>query len=297
MRIIDSHHHLWSTSDHHYPLLAGPMHERGWGDWSALRANYLVTDFLHDARNQSLVKSVHVQANFDPTDPVGETKWLDEVANRPESRGFPHGIVAFANFGDAHVEELLELHARYPRVRGVRQVLNRHPNPVFNRAEHDWLSMPEWCNRLSLLRQYNWSFDVQVYHHQMVDVARLAGRYDDMQFVLDHVGMPVDRDQDSLAAWRAEMQLVADCPNVAVKLSGYGMTDRAWTADSIRQFVLGPIEWFGPERVMFGSNFPIDKLMADYDRLWNTYAELTAGFSVTERMAMFHDNAQRIYRL
>lgn len=297
MRIIDSHHHLWSASDHHYPLLAGPMHERGWGDWSALRANYLVTDFLHDARNQSLVKSVHVQANFDPTDPVGETKWLDEVANRPESLGFPHGIVAFANFGDAHVEELLELHARYPRVRGVRQVLNRHANPIFNRAEHDWLAMPEWRNRLSLLRQYNWSFDVQVYHHQMVDVARLAGRYDDMQFVLDHVGMPVDRDQDSLAAWRAGMQLVADCPNVAVKLSGYGMTDRTWTADSMRQFVLSPIEWFGPERVMFGSNFPIDKLMADYDRLWNTYAELTAGFSASERTAMFHDNAQRIYRL
>ena len=90
MEIIDSHHHLWDLGANHYPLLAGPMHERGWGDWSPLRANYLVADFLHDARNQELVKSVHVQANFDPRNPAGETAWLEEVANRPESRGFPH---------------------------------------------------------------------------------------------------------------------------------------------------------------------------------------------------------------
>src|SRR4051812_19246580 len=117
MRIIDSHHHLWDSAAHFYPLLAGPMHERGWGDWSPLRANYLVSDFLHDARNQDLWKSVHVQANFDPSNPVGETAWLEQVASQPESRGFPHGIVAFANLADPAVAAVLEGHAQYPRVR------------------------------------------------------------------------------------------------------------------------------------------------------------------------------------
>jgi predicted TIM-barrel fold metal-dependent hydrolase len=297
MRIIDSHHHLWDSSAHHYPLLAGPMHERGWGDWSALRANYLVSDFLADARNQDLWKSVHVQANFDPTNPVGETAWLDRVATQPESRGFPHGIVAFANLADPQVDQVLEGHARYPRVRGIRQVLNRHPDPVRNRAEHDWLAEPLWRDNLGKLRAFGWSFDVQVYHHQMADVATLARRYDDMQFILDHAGMPTERDAQGVQAWRKGMQMLAECPNVAVKLSGYGMGDLRWTTASIRPFVLEPIEWFGTERAMFGSNFPIDRLMADYDKVWNAYLELTGDFSDDERARLFHANAQRIYRL
>lgn len=297
MKIVDSHHHLWDTRAHHYPFLAGPMHERGWGDWSPLRASYLVEDFLRDARNQPLVKSVHVQANFDPRDPAGETAWLDEVASRPESRGFPHAIVAFANFADSEVLRLLEAHARFPRVRGIRQVLNRHPDPALNRAEHDWLGMPEWRDRLGLLRRFGWSFDVQVYYPQMADVAALARRYHDMQFVLDHAGMPHDRSEAGMAAWSAAMRSLAACPNVAVKVSGHGMTDNAWTLESLRPVVRGPIEWFGPGRVMFGSNFPIDRLMSDYDRIWNAFDALTQVFSESERAAMFHDNAVRIYRL
>lgn len=297
MKIVDSHHHLWDVRAHHYPLLAGPAHDRGWGDWSPLRASYLVKDFLHDARHQELVKSVHVQANFDPRDPAGETAWLEQVASQPESRGFPHGIVAFANFGDERVEELLEAHARFPRVRGIRQVLNRHPDAALNRAEHDWLGMPQWRDRLGLLRRFGWSFDVQVYYPQLPEVAALARRYHDIQFVLDHAGMPHDRSEPGMAAWAQAMRAVADCPNLAVKISGHGMTDNAWTTESLAPVVRGVIESFGPQRVMFGSNFPIDRLMADYDRVWDAYDALTADYSDAERTAMFHDNAVRIYRL
>lgn len=297
MKIVDSHHHLWDVRAHHYPLLAGPAHDRGWGDWSPLRASYLVTDFLHDARHQELVKSVHVQANFDPRDPAGETAWLEQVASQPESRGFPHGIVAFANFGDERVEELLEAHARFPRVRGIRQVLNRHPDAALNRAEHDWLGMPQWRDRLGLLRRFGWSFDVQVYYPQLPEVAALARRYHDIQFVLDHAGMPHDRSEAGMAAWAQAMRAAADCPNLAVKISGHGMTDNAWTTQSLAPVVRGVIESFGPQRVMFGSNFPIDRLMADYDRVWDAYDALTADYSDAERTAMFHDNAVRIYRL
>lgn len=300
LRIIDSHHHLWDCQAHHYPHAAAPMHDRGWGDWSPLRANYLVQNFLQDAaqlEREELVKSVHVQANFDPRRPVGESAWLDAVASDPASRGFPHGVVAYANFADPQVNELLEAHARYPRVRGIRQVLNRHRDPAFNRAEHDWLSMPEWRDRLGLLRARGWSFDVQVYYPQMADVAALARRWGDIQFVLDHAGMPIERDDASMAGWREAMRALAKCPNVAVKLSGFGMTDRHWTVETVRPLVLHAIDCFGPERAMFGSNFPIDRLMADYRHIWQAYDQLTRSFSDAERAAMFHDNAQRIYRL
>ena len=95
MPIVDPHHHLWDLTRNRYPWLQDqPFHDRGWGDWSSFRTNYVIEDFLADARGQDLVKSVHVQANFDPRDPVGETRWLQAIADKA---GFPHGIVAYAN--------------------------------------------------------------------------------------------------------------------------------------------------------------------------------------------------------
>jgi predicted TIM-barrel fold metal-dependent hydrolase len=296
-RIIDAHHHLWDLTAHHYPWLSGPMHDRGWGDWSALRRNYLIPDFLDDTRNQNLQKSVHVQANYDPANPVGETLWLEYLAGQPGSAGIPHGIVAYANLADPGAEGILEAHARYPRVRGIRQVLNRHADPQRNRADRDYLADESWLSNFGLLRKHGFSFDVQVYFQQMPAVAALATRYPDIQFILDHAGMPAERDAAGIEGWRAGMRLLARLPNMAVKLCGYGMVDVHWTPESMRPFVLEPIEMFGTGRCMFASNFPVDKLMSDYDRLWNTYRQITVDLSDSERDALFYGNAERIYRL
>lgn len=271
------------------------MHDRGWGDLKALQRPYLVEDLLRDAKGLGLSKSVHVQANFDPSDPVGETRWLEHVA---QAGGFPHGIVAFADLSSHDVHGILEGHAAASRrVRGIRQVLNRHPNPVLNRAPRDYLADETWQRNLGLLRRLGWSFDVQVYYQQMPAVAALARRYPDIQFVLDHAGMPAERDAAGIDGWRKGMRLLARCPNVAVKLCGYGMVDTKWTVESIRPFVLQPIEWFSPQRAMFGSNFPVDRLMATYERLWAAYREITAGFSAAEKQSLFSGTAERIYSL
>lgn len=268
------------------------MHDRGWGDTRPLQKNYLVPDLLADGARQGLHKSVHVQANA--ADPVNETAWLDETA---AEHGFPHGIVAFADFSSSSVESVLEGHARYARMRGIRQVLNRHADPKLNRAPKDYLADDTWQANLGKLRRYGWSFDVQVYWQQMPAVAALARRYPDLQLILDHAGMPVERDAAGLEGWRRGMRQLAGCPNLAVKLCGYGMVDNRWTADSLRPFVLGPIEWFGAQRCMFASNFPVDRLMASYNRLWDAYREITAAFSASEKKFLFYDNAARIYRL
>lgn len=273
------------------------MHDRGWGDLRPLQQPYLVADLLKDAAAQDLKKSVHVQANFDPSNPFGETAWLAEIASQPASRGFPHGIVAFADFSSSSIHEILDGHARFSRMRGIRQVLNRHPDPKLNRAPKDYLADETWQKNLGLLKRYRWSFDVQVYWQQMPAVAALARRYPDLQFVLDHAGMPVERDAPGLEGWRCGMRELAGCPNIAVKLCGYGMVDNRWTADSLRPFVLGPIEWFGPQRCMFASNFPVDRLMASYDRLWDAYREITASFSEGERLQLFRATAEGVYRI
>jgi predicted TIM-barrel fold metal-dependent hydrolase len=297
LRIVDPHQHFWDPGLGHWPWLLGEMHDRGWGDLRPLQRSYLVADLLADGARQGLEKSVHIQANFNSADPVGETAWLEEIAAQPASRGFPHGIVAFADFFSPDVERVLDGHARYSRMRGIRQVLNRHPDPKLNRAPRDYLANERWQKNFGLLKRYGWSFDVQVYFQQMPAVAALARRYPDMQFILDHAGMPAERDAEGLEGWRRGMQQLAGCPNVAVKLCGYGMIDNLWTVDSIRPFVLEPIEWFGPQRCMFASNFPVDRLMASYDRLWDAYREITADFSESERRHLFYSTAGRIYRI
>ncbi|HKQ27808.1 MAG TPA: hypothetical protein VJT77_04355, partial [Burkholderiales bacterium] len=103
MSIADPHHHLWDHGRNRYPWLKGEMHDRGWGDTRPLQKNYMVSDFLADGARQGLEKSVHVQANA--ADPIGETAWLDETA---AAHGFPHGIVAFADFSSNNVDEILE---------------------------------------------------------------------------------------------------------------------------------------------------------------------------------------------
>ena len=271
------------------------MHDRGWGDLRPLQRNYLVADLRADAAGLGLEKSVHVQANFDPEDPVAETAWLEKVAN---AEGFPHAIVAFADLSSPAAQSLLDAHgSASPRMRGVRQVLNRHPDPKLNRAPKDYLADERWQQNLGLLERYGWSFDAQVYWQQMGALAKLAGRYPRIPFVIDHAGMPVERDAAGLEGWQRGMRALAACPNVAVKLCGYGMVDNRWTEESIRPFVLQPIDWFGPERCMFGSNFPVDRLMASYARLWGAYRAITAGFSEVEQALLFRGTATRVYRL
>ena len=93
------------------------------------------------------------------------------------------------------------------------------------------------------------------------------------------------------------MRALAACPNVAVKISGLGMVDHHWTVESIRPFVLETIDLFGTARCLFASNFPVDKLFSDYASAWRAFDSITADFSASERTALFHDNAVRLYRL
>ena len=89
--IIDPHHHLWDLEQHRYPWLQDEVKPAAFGDYTALRKSYLLEDFLADARNQNVVKSVHLDVGFDPADPAGETRWLQGLADR---HGFPHGIAS-----------------------------------------------------------------------------------------------------------------------------------------------------------------------------------------------------------
>jgi predicted TIM-barrel fold metal-dependent hydrolase len=293
--IIDPHHHLYDLKNGNYPWLQGPMLERVFGDYSAIREDYLIENFLTDIKNQNVVKTVHLQVEYDHNDPVAETRWLQGVANK---HGYPHGIVAFADLSSPKVQEVMEAHLEYPNVRGIRQCLNFHRDPVktFIDSPH-LMSDPQWRAGYSLLRRYNLSFDLQLYCTQMEEATALAQAHPDTPVVLNHTGMPVDRMPAEVDDWRKGMKVLASAPNVSCKISGLGMADWKWTVDSIRPFVLEAIDAFGVERCMFASNFPVDKLFSSYDAVFDAFKAITKDFSESERHALFHDNAERIYRL
>jgi predicted TIM-barrel fold metal-dependent hydrolase len=297
MQVVDPHIHLWNPQTHHYPWIASPG-RTFMGDYEAIRGRHEVAEFLADAGEIEVLKVVHVEAAHDPADPLAETRWLQGLADAPGSRGIPHAIVAAANLADPDVERLLAAHAEHANVRGIRQILNVHPDPFYDYVGRHFMRKPEWWENFKLLRKYALSFDLQVYPSQMAQAAEVARANPDTALVLNHAGMFVDR--DTVAGWRAwrdGMRLLASCPNVSAKISGLGMLDHHWTVESFRPLVLETIDAFGTDRCMFASNFPVDRLYGTYAALWRAFAEIVGGASEAEKAALFRENALRTYRI
>ena len=294
--IVDPHHHLWDLERFSYPWLsARPLPASVAGDVAPIAKSYLLDDYLADTAKQKVVKSVHVDAGFDPAQPVEETRWLQSIADQ---RGFPHGIVARAELHRPDVETTLASHCRFPNVRGIRHIVNWHPDPAKTYVtKPDFLTDPAWLRGFAQLKRYNLSFDLQLYPSQMADAAALAAAHGDTTIILNHAGMPVDRDPEALSLWRAGMRALGAQPNVWVKISGLGMVDWRWTEQSIRPFVLETIEIFGPDRCMFASNFPVDKLYSSFDALYDAFKSIVRDFSVGERRKLFSDTALAVYRI
>lgn len=295
--IIDPHHHLWDLSVGDYPWLQHEFSPKLFGEYARIRRNYLFEDFWADAKNQNVVKSVHLQAEHAYDDPVSETRWVQSVADK---HGFPHGIVAYADLEKPDVEETLVAHREFKNLRGIRQILNYHPDPVktfLDRSRSELMRSAKWQEGYALLRKYDLSFDLQLYYPQMEDAFQVAKRFPDTQVILNHTGMPLDRSPADIEGWRKGMARLAEAPNVACKVSGLGLGDWSWTVDSIRPYALYAIETFGVDRCMFASNFPVDKLFSTYDKIFDAFKTITADFPVTERRKLFHDNAERYYRL
>jgi predicted TIM-barrel fold metal-dependent hydrolase len=293
--IVDAHHHLWDLGKNFYPWLSPrPVPPSPCGDITPIAQNYLIEDYLAEIRNQNVIKSVHVEAGFDYARPVDETRWLQGIA---DTHGFPHAIVTKVALHDSDAERILAEQSAFQNVRGVRHMINWHDDPSKTYSDQQFLHNDQWVRNYGLLKRHGLSFDLQVYASQMAEAARLAGRHPDTPVVLDHAGMPVDRDPASIELWRAGLKALAGAPHVMVKVSGLGMVDWTWTPDSIRPFVLTIIDTFGTDRVMFGSNFPVDRLYSSYDVLFDAFKDITRDFSHDERRDLFARNAERFYRI
>jgi predicted TIM-barrel fold metal-dependent hydrolase len=296
--VIDAHHHLCHRSAASYPWLEGPPVVRYHGDDVPLRRDYLLDDYRTDtaeldALGGRLVGSVHVENGA--ADPVWESRWIDTVI---AENSIPSVQVVKVDLTSPTAHKQLETHAGLVSVRGVRDILNWHPDPVLtHRDRGDLMTDPAWLAGFAALREFGFSFDLQVFPGQLRQAAALAADHGDIPLVLDHAGMPIDRDPDSLDRWKRDLAVFAAEPNTTVKISALGTNDHHWTVDSIRRIVLDTIDVFGPSRCMFASNFPVDGLYSTLGTLFAAFDGITAGLGHGERADLFAGTARRFYRI
>jgi len=299
IKIVDAHHHLWdlNNADTKYSWLMVTEGEAFFGDYAAIRKSYLLEDYIEDAKNQNIIKSVHVQAEHDDDKPVNETAWLQNLADTHSSK-LPNAIVAFADFSKNNVSEILDAHQEYKNTRGIRQILSYNKDePKYSHATEDFMKNSTWVENFKYIRNRNLSFDIQIYKHQMEDAVNLANKYNDVLFILNHTGEPCYQSKEYIESWEQNMTKLAKCENVVAKISGLGMFDPQWTINSTRIFVEKTIQTFGIERCMFASNFPVDKIFNSFDTYWNSFKEITKNYSENDKQLLFSSNAEKYYRI
>ena len=292
VKIIDAHHHLWSLSEVHYPWLMAEGVQRFFGDPTPIQKDYLPADLEADASAFSLETSVHIQVGAAPEDSLKETLWLQTL-----EENIPGAIVAFVDLRHGGVEDIIASHAESTRFRGVRQIVGRHPVEDATHGTDSLIEDPAWRMGLRVLRDLDYSFDLQLIEGQYDRMARLLETMPDLKVAICHLASPWDLSQDGFAKWKKAMARFAALPNVFMKFSGFGMFKPDWGLNDIHPYVETSLDLFGSGRCMVGSNFPVDSLYGKYDRIWNAIDEITASFDESDRANLFRETARSFYRL
>ena len=192
MQIVDAHRHLWDLSRNYHPWLCNhPRIAFRYGDYREICSNYLPEDYDRDSAGHIVVGSVHIEAEWDPSDPVAETRWLDTIA--PESH-HTLVVVAQARLDREDVEDVLRAHAVSPNVRGVRH------KPAASLTAHGVkrggvgsMDDPKWRDGFAHLANYKLSFDLQVPFWHLDQAAELARDFPRTTIILNHTGLPGER--------------------------------------------------------------------------------------------------------
>lgn len=293
--IVDAHHHFWDPISNPHPWLRPEVNiPFRYGDYNAIKRPYLPEDYLADTAGHNVVQSVYIETEWEPTDPIGETRFVEELAARA---GYPNAIVAQAWLHHDNAAEILKAQSTFPLVRSVRHKPGGAECP--EQAGHDatLMSNPAWRKGYAQLADYGLHFDLQAPWWNLHEAVRLAQDFPETTILLNHTGLPSDRTETGLAGWRDAMARFAQCPNVAVKISGIGVPGAPWTVDANEWIVRQTIDLYGWDRVMFASNFPVDGLCASFDAIFSGFKTIVSSLPISSQGKLFYDNARRFYRL
>jgi predicted TIM-barrel fold metal-dependent hydrolase len=286
--LIDAHHHLWNLSAVHYPWLMEHGAARFFGDPTPIQRDYLIKEFRANAAPHGITASVHIQVGA--AAPHSEAAWVQQVADA--SPDWPLVQVAFCDLTAPDLNAQLDRLQTLPSLRGVRQIVGRAPGEDAQTGTNSLLDDPRFLAGLQEIGRRGLSFDLQLIPELMQKTARVLEQAPDTPVALCHAGSPHDRSPAGLAEWATQMRALSALDHVRCKISGLGMFDHGWTRSSIAPIVEEVLGQFGPDRCMFGSNFPVDSLYSDYATLFSAISELVPK---DMHAAVFHDTAAKFY--
>jgi predicted TIM-barrel fold metal-dependent hydrolase len=314
--ICDPHHHFWDFRSERIPYQRYLLHE-------------LAADVNrgHNVRSTVFIEARAMYRPDGPVElrPVGEVEFVQGLAAAATTGLYGSCRAAAAIIGHAdlklgdRVEPVVEaLRAASPnRFRGIRHTVTWDPNPeIENREKEGVLTTADYRAGAQVLARMGLSLDVGVCFPQLPELAAFAQAVPDLTIILNHlggltrVGPYANRDDEVLLAWRGGIAEVAKCPNVNIKLGGIGMPRLGFDwhtrarpigseelATSMAPMMSYCIEQFGPNRSMFESNFPVDKVSFSHHILFNGFKRFSKSYSSSERAALFQDTAIRAYRI
>lgn len=288
--IIDAHFHLWRYDPARYPWLAPAQPDNG---LAPLRRDHTPADYAALARASGITSSIHIEANWNPDDPVAETEWLcglkrdAAVANR---------LIAHAPMSEPHAEAILERQASFEPVVGIRDIMMWHPDPARSRiSDRGLMENSVWLRNFAALSRLNLSFELLISPWQTDEAFRLAAKFPDTPIIIGHCGAPIDRDSEGMQRWCHGLRRLSDAPNMFIKISDPVAYDNDWSIDSLRMIVLECIEVFGPDRVMFGTDYPVANLHIGFAQWVDVFRNITQAFSESEKSMIFQGTALRVY--
>jgi predicted TIM-barrel fold metal-dependent hydrolase len=290
--LVDAHHHIWRMAD--LPWLAGEIVPRIFGPYEPIQRDYLIGEYTAEATASGITASVYVQTNWPLDRSLDEVRWLRDVH---AETGWPMAVIGSADLFDEGAAEVLRRQAALtPLLRGTRLQLHWHERPEFRfAAGPDRMHDPTFRRNIAVLADLGWLFELQVFPPQMADAARFVADFPDITFVLVHAGMLVTL--DGADEWRRGLRLLAEHPNVVVKLTGQGTFVHRVDQELIELVTATCLDLFGAERCMWGTNFPIEKIWTDLPTLVAAWRRALAGYPADVQRAVFAETARRVYAL
>ncbi len=292
--IVDAHHHLWDLSRFPYPWLHPSAPHRPFGDHTAIKRDYPIEAYLEDVASP-LRASVHVQANSGAVDPVAETAWIAQEAERT---GRQVAIIGPADPADVDLPRTIDRHADFAGFRGLRLFAGWDASPIWSQTKDPQLLRSEPILRLATdLCERELSLDLVVFPAQLPQLAELVQRVPGLRIAVNHLGMPRAGHAGEEAQWRAGVRALSPFANVFFKISGLWTIDRDWRHEAIGPYVQHVVASLGADRCMYGSNLPIEKLMTP---MASQLAQLQAALpdlSEQDRHMLFGGTATNFYRL
>lgn len=278
--IIDTHQHLWDLKRFRLPWLAGG---------GPIAHDHLPEDYRTQAEGLNVVKTIYMEVDVDPVQHVAEAEYVLSLCERADDPMV--GATIGGRPSEPGFAAYVDRFAGNPYIKGVRQVLHGGVPGSY------WLS-DAFVQGIRLLGEKNLHFDLCLRPTDIADGAKLVDLCPETRFVLDHCGngdvQAADRTQ-----WERDVAAMAQRENVICKISGIvaGAKPEVWTADDLAPFVRHCAEVFGPDRLVFGSDWPVCTLKATYRQWVEALQQIVADWSEPARRKLFHDNAVRFYRL